>query len=160
MKTINTIKHIKSYLGVFLCVIIASGIYFAIDNDEEPVTKIHRMRSEDPFALINRPYIQHLSHALQSLHLTEEQTLKVRDIILSAQSKVKTYVKEAASDKKALKSLWDEKYDANTVAAVADKQGQLVSKTLQLRLQALEEMYKVLTPEQQAKFEKSMCLCP
>lgn len=159
MKT-NIIKQIKPYLAICLGVIIASGIYFAIDDEENYPKKNQSMQSIDPFALINRPYIQHLSHSLQSLHLTEEQTLKVRDIILSARSTVKIYVKGAAADKKALKSLWDEQYDSNVIAAIADKQGQLVSQTIQLRLHALEEMYKVLTPEQQVKFEKLMCLCP
>lgn len=157
MKKINTIT--KRYLGIFLGVMLAAGIYFVVDNDNHE-EKIHPLRSTDPFALINRSYIQHLSHSLQALHLTEDQTLKVRSIIRAAQKKVKIYVKEAAADKRALQSLWDEDYDAKAVATIADKQAQLVSQTIQLRLYALEEMYKVLTPKQQAKFEKLMCLCP
>lgn len=141
-------KRMKYLLGVLCSLIIVGGIYWSMENS----TQTTMTEQGDDFVVINQSGLQHLRQILQQLNLTTVQTLKVRTIMLTEKPTFQQYMKESVANHQALKPLWSDNYNAETIAMIAADQGRLLSATIQLKLQILDQIYNTLTPEQQQIF--------
>lgn len=99
----------------------------------------------------------HGDRFLRGLDLTDQQRDKIFEIRHAAAPKMREQAKALRGTRGEFSKLaLSSDYDAAKVKALADRNAQAISEMAQLRAQSMNEIYKVLTPEQQAKVQERM----
>lgn len=101
--------------------------------------------------VVEGPAIARLRAALNKLDLTDEQKTKIRAIMQNAEPEFDKNVEAAEKNREALHELKGGGYNAAEVARLAEAQGDLVAKTIELRLKVRHDIYELLTPDQRKK---------
>jgi Spy/CpxP family protein refolding chaperone len=92
---------------------------------------------------------------LRGLDLTDQQRDRIFEIRHAAAPKMREQAKLLRETRGEFAKLaLSNDYDETKVRALADRNAQAMSEMAQLRARSLNEIYKVLTPEQQAKVQE------
>jgi protein CpxP len=96
-----------------------------------------------------------LHHMLQRLDLTDEQRYKIFQIMYQQMPAVHQKMTALRKDRQALReAATSGSYDAQTVRRLADEQGKIHADLIVMRTQTRNQVYGVLTPEQQAQIAR------
>ncbi|MDT3679087.1 MAG: Spy/CpxP family protein refolding chaperone [Burkholderiaceae bacterium] len=97
----------------------------------------------------------HGDRFLRGLDLSEQQRDRIFEIRHAAEPKMREQAKTLRETRGEFAKLaLSNDYDEAKVKALADRNAQAISEMAQLRARSMNEVYKVLTPEQQAKLQE------
>lgn len=98
---------------------------------------------------------------LRGLDLSDQQRDRIFEIRHAAAPKMREQAKVLRDTRGEFAKLaLSASYDEAKVKALADRNAQAISEMAQLRARSLNEIYKVLTPEQQAKVQERLARAP
>ncbi len=94
---------------------------------------------------------------LRGLNLSDQQRDRIFEIRHAAEPKMREQAKALRETRDEFAKLaLSSDYDEAKVKTLADRNAQAISEMAQLRARNMNEIYKVLTPEQQAKVQERM----
>lgn len=97
----------------------------------------------------------HGGHFLRGLDLSDEQRDRIFEIRHAAAPKMREQAKALRETRGEFSRLaLSSEYDEAKVRSLAERSAQAISEMAQLRARSMNEIYKVLTPEQQAKLQE------
>lgn len=132
----------KTLISMMLTGILLSSAAFADQSD----TNGHKEK--------DGPVITRIKNFMTKLDLTSDQKKKLADIKTKSQTEKEALRTKMKENWMAMKEYVGSKYDAGKVKDLADEQGALVSQRIQLKMKTMNEISKILTPEQQQKVEQ------
>ncbi|MCD6673963.1 MAG: Spy/CpxP family protein refolding chaperone [Burkholderiaceae bacterium] len=104
-----------------------------------------------------RGHGRHGDAFLRGLDLSEQQRDRIFEIRHAAEPKMREQAKALRDTRGEFARLaLSPGYDEAKVKALADRNAQAISEMAQLRARSMNEIYKVLTPEQQAKVQERL----
>ena len=142
--------RLKNLLGIAVTALILCGLWLWMDDDF--LTRAPRAG----LLQVDEKALHQFSNLLEELKLDSTQTAEVRVIFLHSKNTLQAAVVQSAKNAQALENLTGPDYDAAKVSVLAEKQGVLVSKAVQLRLETFQKVYQILNPEQKIKFLKGL----
>ena len=134
----------------------ATGMAMAQDMDKDPGKapgkKGQRHRGNQAM-----PAVEQLSRALRKLDLGEEQKTSIRAVFKQLRTDVRPIMQETKAGHEQLKALTRaSEYDETAIAALADKEGDLVAQRVMLTSKALSNALGHLTEEQKIQLDTMM----
>ena len=100
------------------------------------------------------PVIEKLMHALRRLDLDDQQRENIRAIMKGLKTEARPIIEATRAGHAQLKELIKaETYDANAVAALAEKEGALAAQRRMIASQALSNVFSQLTDEQRDELD-------
>ncbi len=101
------------------------------------------------------PAFEHFRHALHKLDLSDQQETDIKAAMQSLKKDMQPLMEDMHANHEQLRTLVTAKsYDKDAVAAVAKKEGELVTRRTILTSEAMSHMLGYLTDEQRAKLEQ------
>lgn len=131
-------------------VLAASSAAIAQDFSGKPKHKGQRGQH----SMQSMPITGQVIRAVHRLDLSEEQEQSIKGVMKLHKAEVHPIMLEMKAGHAQLKELIKaESYDADAVAAVADKEGSLAAERIKLTGQALSQVFALLTDEQRAQLD-------
>jgi Spy/CpxP family protein refolding chaperone len=128
----------------------ATGMAMAQDTGEAAGKKNHRHQRGNQAM----PAVEKLSRALRKLDLSDEQKTSIHAIFKQVRADIRPLVKETKAERKQLKVLtMASEYDAPTIAAIAQKEGDLLAQRRMLTSKAFADALGYLTEEQRTQLD-------
>ena len=100
------------------------------------------------------PITTQVMRAVKHLDLSEEQRSNIKTVLQELKTEIRPIMMEVKAGQNQLRDLIKaESYDANAVAAVAEKEGQLAAERIVLTGEALSKVFGYLTEEQRLQLD-------
>ena len=128
----------------------ATGMAMSHDMDKGHGKKNHQQQRGNQ----TMPAVEKLSHALRKLDLSDEQKTNTRGVFKQLRSDIRPLMKETRAGHQQLKVLtMASEFDATAIAAIAEKEGDLVTQRVMLTSKALADALGHLTGEQRTQLD-------
>jgi Spy/CpxP family protein refolding chaperone len=137
-------------------VLAASGAAMAQDFSDNPGAYGEKGRKgqRSHRGMQQMPIAGQVMRAIQRLDLSDEQKQSIKAVQKLHKAEMHPIMLEMKAGHEQLKELIKaESYDADAVAAVAEKEGNLAAERIVLAGQALSQVFAILTDEQRAQLE-------
>lgn len=143
----------KIIITISIVALLVTGTIFAVAS-QRPFAQRHfgkRGLAGNPEQLIEHA----LDRAAVMLDLTDAQKTQIKAILEAEKPVVQPLILQLATNRKEMQEITSNgSFNESQVQAIANKQGQLMSKLIVEKERVQSQVYVVLTPEQRAKAEK------
>ena len=145
-------KLTKMMIGTTITALLltATVTAFAQDSYGEPGRKgQHHQRGPQA-----NPLVGQMMRGLRQLDLTDAQEESIKTVMQGLKAETRPIMQEMKAGHLQLKELIKaDSYDEKAVAALAEKEGEMAARRLQIAGRAMSEVFSLLTDEQRAELD-------
>jgi Spy/CpxP family protein refolding chaperone len=145
---ILTNRMTRTALATLLLAVMGTALAAEPSDGPERKAKHHQRSAQQ------MPVVEKMMRAVRHLDLSEEQKANIKTIMHDLKANERTLMKQVKSGHEQLKGLIKaEVYDEPAVAALAEKEGALMTERLIIASRAMSKVYGQLTDDQRAELE-------